>query len=214
MNKIREAIAQRQGAERRERRERILNAARQVFFKKGYIGATMRDIALEAAFSPGLIYHYFKNKDDIYASICEEAFQVMLALLRKAALTEGDIPARLTAVAEAYLAFYTDYPQYFEIISFKELGFKKVGLSKESVKRLDALSLESLSIPYSLVCQGMADKRLSASADPWEMTFALWASIEGLIFIHKRGYLETYALTLKQVFSRQLALLVEGIGVR
>ncbi len=75
MNKLREAIERRQGIERKERRERILNAAREVFFRKGYIGATMRDIALEAEFSPGLIYHYFKNKDDIYASICEGPFR-------------------------------------------------------------------------------------------------------------------------------------------
>ncbi len=139
---------------------------------------------------------------------------MMLALLRKAALTQGDINERLTAVAEAYLAFYMDYPEYFEIISFKELGFKKVGLSKESVKRLDELSNKSLSILYSLVEQGIADKLLSSSVDPWEMTFALWASIEGLLFIHKRGYLETYELSLKQVFRRQLNLLVEGIGAR
>ena len=63
MTAISKAIARRQEIERRERRERILNAARNVFFKKGYIGASMRDIALKAELSPGLIYHYFKNKD-------------------------------------------------------------------------------------------------------------------------------------------------------
>jgi len=71
MAKLSSVLAKRQEAERRERRERILNAARAVFFEKGYLGATIRDIALKAELSPGLIYHYFAGKDAIYGKICE-----------------------------------------------------------------------------------------------------------------------------------------------
>lgn len=211
MKKIQDVIAKRQAVERQERRNRILNASRTVFFEKGYIGATMRDIALAAELSPGLIYHYFKNKDEIYAAICEEAFEVLLDLVRKAGRKEGPVQEQLIAVAGAYLSFYVDYPEYFEIISFKELGFKKVGLPEHSVRRLDQLSLESLTILCRLVEKGIAQGVLMPCENVWEMTFTLWASIEGIIFIHKRGYFETYGLSLEQVFARQLNFILEGI---
>jgi hypothetical protein len=45
-----------------------MNAAMMVFLKKGYLGTKIRDIALEAQLSPGLIYFYFRGKDEIYGT--------------------------------------------------------------------------------------------------------------------------------------------------
>jgi len=77
-------IAKRIEAEKQERIEQILKAARTLFVKKGYLGATMRDIAQEAELSTGAIYVYFSGKDEIYAKVCEEAFHVVIGLIKKA----------------------------------------------------------------------------------------------------------------------------------
>jgi len=74
------------------------------------------------------------------------------------------------------------------------------------------LSYESISILYNEVRQGIKNGFLGPGSEPWEMTFALWAVIEGLIFIHKRGYLDMYGLKLRQIFERQLPLVVKGIS--
>jgi AcrR family transcriptional regulator len=144
MRQLRQKIAQRQETERQERRDSILDAARTVFFKKGYLGATIRDIAFEAALSPGLIYHYFDNKDDIYGAICEEAFKILIKKVEEANSVQGPIMDRLVLLAKSYIGFYQDYTEYFEIISFKELGFKKVGLSQKIISNLDHLSRRAL----------------------------------------------------------------------
>jgi AcrR family transcriptional regulator len=52
-----------------ERRSQILEAAMKVFAKKGFKGATNKDIANAAGVSPGLIYFYFKNKEDLLFEI-------------------------------------------------------------------------------------------------------------------------------------------------
>ena len=181
------------------------------FFQKGYLGATIRDIAYEAALSPGLIYHYFNNKDDIYGAICQEAFKVLIGLLQNADTKTGTIMERLMQISRAYIGFYENYTEYFEIISFKELGFKKVGLSDAILKNLDQLSRQALEPLHTVVEKGMADGVISTVSKPWEMTMALWAAIEGVIFIHKRGYLETLDLEMDRIINCQLMIIENGI---
>jgi len=60
---------------------RILRAAESVFAEKGYIQATISEIAKIANVSEGTIYEYFKNKDDLLFSIPEQRFQEHIAKL-------------------------------------------------------------------------------------------------------------------------------------
>ena len=55
-----------------DRREQIMDAAMRVFARKGFKGATNKDIAEEAQITPGLIYHYFKSKEDLLKAAIEE----------------------------------------------------------------------------------------------------------------------------------------------
>ena len=50
-----------------ERREQIIEAATFVFSRKGFQAATNKEIAAEAGIAPGLIYHYFKDRQDLLA---------------------------------------------------------------------------------------------------------------------------------------------------
>lgn len=52
-----------------EIRDRILKAALQEFFDKGYKSAAMRNIALEAKIPTGLIYSYYKNKEELFYAV-------------------------------------------------------------------------------------------------------------------------------------------------
>lgn len=56
----------------RDRREQIIEAALRVFAHKGFNGATNKDIAKEAGITPGLIYHYFANKEELLKATIEE----------------------------------------------------------------------------------------------------------------------------------------------
>src|SRR5436309_909566 len=51
------------------RRERILEAATGVFARRGFHGTRVADIADSAGIAYGLVYHHFKNKDEILAAI-------------------------------------------------------------------------------------------------------------------------------------------------
>jgi AcrR family transcriptional regulator len=65
-----------------DRREQIIDAAMRVFARKGFLRATNKDIADEIGITPGLIYHYFENKEAVLKAIIENRtpMQVVRAL--------------------------------------------------------------------------------------------------------------------------------------
>jgi AcrR family transcriptional regulator len=61
-----------------DRREQIIDAAMRAFSQKGFTKATNKDIAREAGITPGLIYHYFENKEALLKAIIEGRTPVRL----------------------------------------------------------------------------------------------------------------------------------------
>lgn len=204
-------IAERRHEDALERRSRILAAARKVFSETGYRNATVRDIAIEAALSPGLIYHYYAGKDELYGLICEEAFHLLLDYTRQACGGEGTALDRLFAFAWAYVRYYRDNPQYFDIISFRDLGFRKVSLPGPILQRIEGLSFQTIEELRKLVLACMQEGSFRRSDDARQAAVCLWAALEGLIFIDKRGYVETFKLDLDRLVDELLTTLHKGL---
>lgn len=61
--------------QRRNTKQRLLEAARGVFAERGYHNATVRDIALRAGTNLASINYYFHSKDDLYREVMRSAFQ-------------------------------------------------------------------------------------------------------------------------------------------
>jgi len=55
-----------------EKRKRLIDAAYKVFIKKGYVNASIKDIANEADMTSGLVHYYFKNKEELLLSVQDE----------------------------------------------------------------------------------------------------------------------------------------------
>jgi AcrR family transcriptional regulator len=63
------------------RRQQIIDGALQVFSSKGFEKATNKDIAIASGIgSPGLIYHYFKDKADLFQQVLEQRMPVLQLL--------------------------------------------------------------------------------------------------------------------------------------
>jgi AcrR family transcriptional regulator len=76
-----------------KRRNQIISAARQVFSRKGYDGATVGEIAETAGVSKGLIYHYFRSKGDILLATAEtmmNRFEEHMEFMSTAKATASD----------------------------------------------------------------------------------------------------------------------------
>ena len=74
-------ITERKEREKAEMRETILNAAREIVSRSGVDGISIRKIAGMIEYSPAIIYHYFKNKEEIVEILIEENYHKILAAL-------------------------------------------------------------------------------------------------------------------------------------
>lgn len=93
----------RRQARGRLRIEQILHAAAAVFAEQGYDAATTNAIAAQAGISPGSLYQFFKNKDDIAHALAEH-YAAQLAALRAEVFTvEGVDGASLDDLVDTVL---------------------------------------------------------------------------------------------------------------
>ncbi len=90
-------------ADRGNTRRRAMDAALEIFARKGYDGAYVGDVAQAVGIKPPSLYKYFRNKDDLYAALLEEAdahfqdlwaaTQIRLERLEHAAVQVGILSA-------------------------------------------------------------------------------------------------------------------------
>ena len=101
------------------KREHILEAAIRVFARRGYHGARVSDIAAEAGIAYGLVYHYFKTKEEILRTIFEERWNAFLHVVER--IAEGPEPAarKLHALAGLILYAYRRRPDWVKVLVFE-----------------------------------------------------------------------------------------------
>ena len=101
---------------RSDKRSRILAAAITVFARSGYHGARVSDIAAEAGIAYGLVYHYFKNKEEILATIFDEQWAKLIERLAELARGPGTLEARLVSIATLILDAVRTRPDFVKVL--------------------------------------------------------------------------------------------------
>src|SRR5215203_4625465 len=105
-----EARLQRQLNLSQTRRALVLDAARAVFEEHGIEGASIREIAKRAGYTPGAIYSYFDSKEAIYGALLSESLDRLNAAVDNAQPHDGSPGARLQAKALGWFGFYAENP--------------------------------------------------------------------------------------------------------
>jgi AcrR family transcriptional regulator len=108
-------IANRKQREKEEMRMLILDAARKIFLDKGYYEASIRNIAELIEYSPGTIYLYFKDKDEIFHSLHEEGFRRLLEKMQPLAHVANPFE-RLKAIGAVYLDFAQHNKDFYDLM--------------------------------------------------------------------------------------------------
>jgi len=102
-----------------ERRRTILRAAIDVFAEKGYHGCRIADVAQQAGVAYGLVYHYFKNKDELLRSVFEVGWSGFVARIREAADGERPVAEKIRQVCEVAFEAYRVDPRGVRVIIFE-----------------------------------------------------------------------------------------------
>lgn len=108
-------IKERREREKAEIREKILDAARELFVSEGYEAVSMRKIAEKIEYSPTAIYLHFKDKEAVMRELCETDFYTLAQDFQEIGRI-ADPVERLLALGAAYARFALSHPNHYRLM--------------------------------------------------------------------------------------------------
>ncbi|MBC9929694.1 TetR/AcrR family transcriptional regulator [Chitinophaga qingshengii] len=180
-------IAERKERERADMRRRIVDAAMKMFVEEGYEKVSIRNIADKIEYSPATIYLYYKDKDELLYDVQKEAF-VSLADHFARSLTAAEPLERLMQLAWAYIGFYRENPELYDLMFIIKAPMNAEG-EEEKWKNGDS-AYDAL---YHLVAECI-EKKLLRFQNPTIAAMSIWAFAHGLISLDLRSRLKVCKL--------------------
>ncbi len=110
----------------RERRQKILQAAKKLFASKGFKGTTTQKLAQEAGLSEAGLYKYFKNKQEIYEEILNQKIQDIDFYFPSGQQPKNNLKIELRECAIRFLQRNiqdTTFLKLFSIVLWKKMIF-------------------------------------------------------------------------------------------
>jgi AcrR family transcriptional regulator len=159
-----------------DKRRQILDAAVRVFARQGFHATRVSDIADEAGVAYGLVYHYFRSKDEVLNELFVERWSLLLAAIDEADRAGGTHRARLAAVASFIIDSYRHDPELMKVIivevtraanSFGQTHLEQIRSAYESIAKI--------------VADGQEAGEFRADIEPLFASMSFYGAIEQLL---------------------------------
>jgi AcrR family transcriptional regulator len=118
-------------------RQRLLEAAAEVFARRGYAEASAEAISREAGMSKATFYEHFANKEEAILALFDEAVEVVLGRMAsesQAAASDPDPQKRVNAALRAFTGAIADHPA-----AAQTLLVEIIGAGPRAMERRDAI---------------------------------------------------------------------------
>lgn len=191
-----------------ETRERILAAATEVFARSGFHGARVADIAEQAGIAYGLVYHYFRNKDEILAAIFSERWAMYIEYLHDVGRMPLTFPERMRRLVHFWVEMYRREPDLMTIM------INEVSRSYEFLESHDiGTVLVAFDAIEAMIKEGRDKGELRGGLDPQLATYIIFGAAEMVLTGYVIGSLrrddpESFAHDEQQMLS----LLLHGLA--
>jgi AcrR family transcriptional regulator len=185
---------ERRERERAQRRQVIINAARELAEAEGWESVTTRRLADCIEYSQPVLYSHFEGKDAIVSAVALEGFGELAAILHTARERAGSPDTEPRAVASAYLEFARANPALYEAMFTLSID----------------LTFAQPDTPAPLHA-GFAELRkalapLAGDRDAETFTEVAWSSLHGLATLSQAGRLRP------AFYDQRLAMLVDQLA--
>jgi AcrR family transcriptional regulator len=157
-----------------DKRRLILEAAVHVFARRGYHTSRVGDIAEEAGVAHGLLYHYFRSKDEVLESIFKETWADIIAAARMIEETDEPARERLAGIAKILLRAWRRDPDLVRVV------VREIVRSPDLQKRLPQIN-ESFSAIERIVARGQEDGEFRSDVDPRLVSFVFYGALEEIL---------------------------------
>jgi TetR/AcrR family transcriptional regulator, fatty acid metabolism regulator protein len=159
-----------------DKRRQILDAAVRVFARQGFHATRVSDIADEAGVAYGLVYHYFKSKDEVLNELFVERWSLLLAAIEETDRAGGPHRTRLAAVASFIIDSYRHDPELMKVIivevtraanSFGQTHLPEIRRAYQSIAKI--------------VADGQEAGAFRRDIDPMFASMAFYGAVEQLL---------------------------------
>jgi len=170
--------------ERRERvksetRDKILDAARELFITEGYEGVSMRRVAEKIEYSPTAIYVHFADKQDLFHELCLLDFARLAEVLKSSAM-QSDAMERIRQIGNAYIEFGVRYPNHYKFMFMTPHPAQEPDEEDRAI--MGNPEVDSYAFLKWAVQQAIAAGRLREEFQDAELVSqTLWAAVHGVI---------------------------------
>lgn len=207
------ARAARQRAVTDVRRALVLAAAKSAFLELGLDGASLREIAKRAGYTPGAIYSYFSSKEEVYGALLGESLERLNARVAASQPVPEEAPAvgrsaaarrqlaerTLRAKATAFFEFYRESPRDLDLGFYLFHGMHPRGLTPALNEQLNTQLREAL-LPSQRALEALG---WASEAAQTEVT-ALFAQAVGLLLLSHTGRIRMFGQQSQALFERYL----------
>jgi len=164
-----------------DQRRRILEAARVVFFRDGFVKANLDEVAENAGVAKGTLYRYFESKAEMYVALLSADGEVFAQKMRESVADRNSPPAeRIRRLSRFYFRHWRENREYFQIFWAMENQPLIGELPPGVVEEVTRLWEQCLSVVSEVVKEGcsVGDFR---ECDPWAVANILWTLANGMI---------------------------------
>jgi len=174
-------IADRKERDKEELREKILAAAKFLFLEKGIEKTSIRNIADHIEYSPGIIYHYFKDKNEIFHALHQLGFQQLIGKMQVLGSVRNPLE-RLKAMGSIYITFGLENPDMYDLMFIKDAPIEHICSTDDECWTEGGGTFNYLRKTIDECFNAGYFKGHDAEA----LSFMIWSVVHGMVSLHIR----------------------------
>ena len=157
-----------------DKRQQLLGAAVRVFARKGFHASRVGDIAQEAGVAHGLLYHYFKSKDQVLEAVFHENWSILIARIESVEETDESAADQIRHIAAIVLRTWLHLPDVVRVV------IQEFGRSPELGERIGELTLP-IDVLRRVIERGIERGEFRKDVDPAFAATVVYGSIDELL---------------------------------
>jgi AcrR family transcriptional regulator len=199
--------------DKRQKGNKILQEAKELFFDKGYYGTTIEMITAKAGVSIGTFYVYYKDKIEIYKALQNEGLDILLGMIQQVISRSGTTAReKVTELAQTYLRYYKEYRKYFDIMAILSATPPELKETDSPLSKIIDGKTHDVLKTIERVLQEGIERGEFVEMDTWKATNVLWGILDGLILLEERNNTRNViGLNLENLVAQALDISFFGI---
>jgi AcrR family transcriptional regulator len=175
-------VKERREREKSETRDKILDAARELFVTEGYEGVSMRRVAEKIEYSPTAIYVHFADKNELFHELCQQDYSRLAEVFQSSAMSMDPVE-RLKQIGRTYIDFGVRYPNHYRFMFMTPhpaIEPNEEECEKKGNPELDAYAFLKWAVQQAIDAGRLREELVDAEL----VSQTVWAAVHGVISLN------------------------------